>query len=172
MFGIVVVAALVMGVCPQADPRPLGEVRGGVHQRLTSDRLQDARREPDAPAHLFPAAAPALRPRRLPAADPSPVPPPAGAHAMNFDATQLLAYPPMLILIGMGCVVLLAETFVQRQRRAAVWPGWGSPAASPRWRRWCRSGRTPPSRPTHFEGMLVVDRMALYLDAAFIAAAL
>ena len=32
---------------------------------------------------------------------------------MTFDSSQLLAYAPMLILIGMGCVILLAETFIQ-----------------------------------------------------------
>ena len=39
---------------------------------------------------------------------------------MTFDATQLFAYTPMLILIGMGCVILLAETFVRGPSRAGL----------------------------------------------------
>ncbi len=43
---------------------------------------------------------------------------------MSFDATQLFAFAPMLILIGMGCVVLLAETFVRGAARAGLaWLG-------------------------------------------------
>jgi NADH-quinone oxidoreductase subunit N len=90
---------------------------------------------------------------------------------MTFDINQLFAYSPMLILIGMGCVILLAETFIQGKARsglawlgvagcvaalAAIVAAWGDAA-------------TPAS---HFDGMLTVDRMALYLDAAFVIAAL
>ncbi len=90
---------------------------------------------------------------------------------MTFDVAQLFAYSPMLILIGMGCVILLAETFIQGKARSGLaWLGvagcvaalvaivaaWGDAA-------------TPTS---HFDGMLTVDRMALYLDAAFVVAAL
>jgi len=90
---------------------------------------------------------------------------------MSFNAGQVLAYLPMLILIGMGCVVLLAETFVHGARRSGLaWLGvagcvaalaavvgqWGD-AAHPE---------------THFLGMLVLDRMALFLDGAFIVAGL
>ncbi len=91
---------------------------------------------------------------------------------MTFDINQLFAYSPMLILIGMGCVILLAETFIQGKatRSGLAWlgvagcvaalvaigVGWGDAA-------------TPAS---HFDGMLTVDRMALYLDAAFVVAAL
>jgi len=90
---------------------------------------------------------------------------------MTFDVSQLFAYSPMLILIGMGCVILLAETFIQGKARSGLaWLGvagcvaalvaivaaWGDAA-------------TPAS---HFDGMLTVDRMALYLDAAFVFAAL
>ena len=39
---------------------------------------------------------------------------------MIFDSTQLFAYSPMLILIGMGCLVLLAETFVKGAARAGL----------------------------------------------------
>jgi NADH-quinone oxidoreductase subunit N len=90
---------------------------------------------------------------------------------MSFDSSQLFAYAPMLILIGMGCVVLLGETFIEGKARAGLaWLGvagcvaalvaigfeWGDAA-------------TPAS---HFDGMLTVDRMSLYLDAAFVSAAL
>ena len=82
---------------------------------------------------------------------------------MKFDVNQLFAYSPMLVLVAMGCVVLLAETFARGRSRAGLaWLGvagcvaalvavvaeWGD-AANPQ---------------THFQGMLVVDRMALYLD--------
>jgi NADH-quinone oxidoreductase subunit N len=90
---------------------------------------------------------------------------------MSFDASQLLAYTPLLILIGMGCLILLAETFAQGQARAglawlgiagcvgaliAIVVGWEGAAEAQ----------------THFQGMLVVDRMALFLDGTFVAAAL
>ncbi len=90
---------------------------------------------------------------------------------MSFDAAQLFAYAPLLILIGMGCLILLAETFARGVSRTglawlgiagcvgaaiAIVAGWAA-AADPT---------------THFQGMLVVDRMALFLDGAFVAAAL
>jgi len=90
---------------------------------------------------------------------------------VSFDATQILAYTPMLILIGMGCVVLLAETFAQERSRAGLaWLGVAGCVAAliaivVQW-----PDVAEPQ--THFGGMLVVDRMALYLDAAFIAASL
>ena len=91
---------------------------------------------------------------------------------MSFDSGQILAYAPMLILIGMGCVMLLAETFVQRHASAAASHGWASPAASRRWAPSSRSGATRSIPSTHFQGMLVVDRMSLFLDGAFIVAGL
>jgi NADH-quinone oxidoreductase subunit N len=90
---------------------------------------------------------------------------------MSFDASQLLAYTPLLILIGMGCLILLAETFAHGHARTglawlgiagcvgalvAIVAGWEGAADAP----------------THFQGMLVVDRMALFLDGTFVAAAL
>ncbi len=90
---------------------------------------------------------------------------------MTFDSSQIFAYLPMLILVGMGCVILLAETFATADsRRGLAWLGVGGCVASlaallAQW--------GDASQPAiHFQGMLVVDRMALYLDAAFIAAAL
>ena len=90
---------------------------------------------------------------------------------MNFDAVQLLAYAPMLLLIGMGCVILLAETFARGTSRAGLaWVGVASCVAALvllvlEW---------PDAvvAQTHFGGMLVVDRMALYLDGAFVVSAL
>jgi NADH-quinone oxidoreductase subunit N len=90
---------------------------------------------------------------------------------MTFDTSQLFAYAPMLILIGMGCVILLAETFVQGNARAGLaWLGVAGCVAAlvaivVGW----PDAATPAS---HFDGMLTVDRMALYLDAAFVVAAL
>jgi NADH-quinone oxidoreductase subunit N len=90
---------------------------------------------------------------------------------MTFDTTQLLSYTPMLILIGMACVILLAETFVRGTARAGLaWMGVAGCVAAlvaiaAGW-----SDAAEPS--THFQGMLTVDRMALYLDAAFVVAAL
>jgi NADH-quinone oxidoreductase subunit N len=90
---------------------------------------------------------------------------------VSFDSTQLFAYAPMLILIGMGCLILLAETFAQGVARTglawlgiagcvgaliAIVAGWEAAADAQ----------------THFQGMLVVDRMALFLDGAFVSAAL
>jgi NADH-quinone oxidoreductase subunit N len=90
---------------------------------------------------------------------------------MIFNVDQLFAYAPMLILIGMGCVVLLAETFVGGSRRAGL--AWlavaGCVAAlgaiAIQW-----GDATEPQ--SHFQGMLVVDRMALFLDGAFAVTAL
>ena len=90
---------------------------------------------------------------------------------MSFDSNQILAYLPMLILVGMGCVILLAETFATADsRRGLAWLGVGGciGALVALVAQWGDSAQPV----THFQGMLVVDRMALYLDGAFIAAAL
>src|SRR3954471_621093 len=77
----------------------------------------------------------------------------------------------MLLLIIMGCVILLAETFVRGPSRAGLaWLGVASCVGAlvmlvGQW----PEAATPQS---HFQGMLVVDRMALYLDGAFILAGL
>jgi NADH-quinone oxidoreductase subunit N len=77
----------------------------------------------------------------------------------------------MLILIAMGCVVLLAETFARGSARAGL--GWlaaaGCVAALVAIVAQWPDAAEPQS---HFQGMLVVDRMALYLDGAFVIAAL
>src|SRR5450432_434194 len=91
---------------------------------------------------------------------------------MSFDSNQILAYLPMLILIGMGCVILLAETFATpaSPRGGLAWLGIGGCVASvgALVSQWGDAGQVT----THFQGMLVVDRVALYLDASFLAAAL
>ena len=87
VFGIVVVAALVMGVFPQPI---LSRSEKSVDAFITGyrDRLQDARKAPDAPAHVYPAlppaatgpapAAPAAAPAPGAAAPPPPALPPGG----------------------------------------------------------------------------------------------
>jgi NADH-quinone oxidoreductase subunit N len=76
----------------------------------------------------------------------------------------------MLILIGMGCVVLLGETFIRGTSRTGLaWIGVASCVAAlaaivAEW----PDAATPT---THFDGMLTVDRMSLYLDAAFVVSA-
>jgi NADH-quinone oxidoreductase subunit N len=90
---------------------------------------------------------------------------------MNFDNSQILAYLPMLIVVAMGCMVLLAETFVHGEsRRGLAWLGVGGciAAAGALFLQWSEAAQ--PIQ--HFQGMLVVDRMALYLDASFLAAAI
>ncbi len=56
VFGVIVVAAVVMGLAPQPI---LSRSEKSVDAFVTSyrDRLQDARRQPDAPAHIYPALA-------------------------------------------------------------------------------------------------------------------
>src|SRR4051812_6006215 len=90
---------------------------------------------------------------------------------MTFDSTQMFAYLPMLILVGMGCVILIAETFASKESRAGLaWLGVGGCIAAgvALIMQWSDAATATE----HFQGMLVVDRMALYLDATFLAAAL
>jgi len=73
VFGIIVVAALVMGIVPQPI---LSRSEKSVNAFITGyrDRLQEARRAPDAPAHVYPAL-PATGTGAAPAAPPAPLPP-------------------------------------------------------------------------------------------------
>ncbi len=168
VFGIVVAAALVMGLAPAADPGPVGEVGRRVRGQLPRSA---ARTRSAAPTRRRTSTRRSPPPRRRPRCSARCRSGARGSRAMTFDVTQLFAYSPMLILIGMGCVILLAETFMQGKARSGLaWLGvagcvaalvaivaaWGDAA-------------TPTS---HFDGMLTVDRMALYLDAAFVVAAL
>jgi NADH-quinone oxidoreductase subunit N len=90
---------------------------------------------------------------------------------MIFDSAQILAYLPMLILIGMGCVIILAETFMHGKSRGGLaWLGVAGcvaalAALAAQW------GDATTAQ-THFQGMLIVDRMALYLDGAFLVASI
>ena len=141
VFGIIVVAALVLGIFPQPI---LSRSEKSVNAFINGyrERLQDARKRPTRRRTSI------RRCRRAPRRPQRQAPPQHGARRrpprrtrqrrhgpVTFDAAQLFAYTPMLILIGMGCVVLLAETFVRGPSRAG-WPGWASPPASPRWPRW------------------------------------
>jgi NADH-quinone oxidoreductase subunit N len=95
---------------------------------------------------------------------------------MIFDSSQILAYLPMLILIGMGCVILLAETFAiaESRRGGLAWLGIAGciGATGALVAQWGDATTIATTGATHFGGMLVVDRMALYLDGAFIATSL
>jgi NADH-quinone oxidoreductase subunit M len=75
VFAIVVVAAIVMGVMP----RPILERSEKSVQAFVDnyrDRLQEARRAPDAPAHVYPALPGAAGGAPTPAAGAGPPPPP------------------------------------------------------------------------------------------------
>jgi NADH-quinone oxidoreductase subunit M len=78
VFGIVVAAALVLGIAPQPI---LSRSEASVKAFIANyrDRLQEARRAPEAPAHVYPAlpAPPAVAPAAPPPAPPPPPPPPA-----------------------------------------------------------------------------------------------
>ena len=72
VFGIIVVAALVLGIWPQPI---LARSEKSVQAFISNyrDRLQEARRAPEAPPHIYPALPPAAAPRRRrPAAAPPP----------------------------------------------------------------------------------------------------
>jgi NADH-quinone oxidoreductase subunit N len=90
---------------------------------------------------------------------------------VSFDSSQILAYSPMLLLVALGCVILIAETFAKESNRSGLaWLGVAGCVGAlgllvGQW-----PDATTPT--THFQGMLVVDRMSLYLDAAFLVAAL
>ena len=84
VFGIIVVAALALGIFPQPI---LSRSEKSVNAFITGyrDRLQDARRAPEAPPHVYPA---------LPAAAPAPAgaaAPPAGAPPTPLPP----AHPPI-----------------------------------------------------------------------------
>jgi NADH-quinone oxidoreductase subunit M len=66
VFGIVIVAALVMGIWPQPI---LDRSEKSVQATIASftERLKDARKSPDAPAHVFPALPSAPAPAPIPA---------------------------------------------------------------------------------------------------------
>jgi NADH-quinone oxidoreductase subunit N len=89
---------------------------------------------------------------------------------MSFDVSQLSALVPLIILTGMGCVVLLAETFVKGQSRAGLmWLTVATCVAAliaiaAQW-------ADAATAATTLQGMWITDRMALFLDATFVVTA-
>ncbi len=90
---------------------------------------------------------------------------------MTFDVAQLALLAPFLILVGMGCFVLLAETFVKGPSRSGLL--WLSAAGCviaglalvDQW-------DAAATSTTVLQGMWTVDRLSLFIDGAFIATAL
>src|SRR5206468_3369845 len=108
------------GHLAEADPRPFGEVGAGVPvvvQRAAARRARQPRRAgPPVPG----AGGRGAGGRGAGCASRAA----CRRSAMIFNGGQILAYLPMMILIGMGCVVLLAETFVHGTQRAGLaWLG-------------------------------------------------
>lgn len=90
---------------------------------------------------------------------------------MSFDPLQLVHLVPLLILAGMACVVLLAETFSRSPRRTGVAVlAFATCVAALAAIVVEASQITAPVR--LFAGMLVVDRTALFLDFVAVLAAL
>jgi NADH-quinone oxidoreductase subunit N len=90
---------------------------------------------------------------------------------MTFDFNQMVPLIPMLVLIGMGCVVLLAETFVEgKSREGLVWLSVAGCLATLvalvfQW-------EPAVTRTTVLQGMWVLDRMSIFIDGAFVLTAL
>jgi NADH-quinone oxidoreductase subunit N len=90
---------------------------------------------------------------------------------MTFEFAHLAALAPMLILVAMGCVVLIGETFVKGESRAGLL--WLSAAGSVAALvslvgQWDEAATAT----TVLQGMWAVDRLALFIDGAFILSAL
>jgi NADH-quinone oxidoreductase subunit N len=85
---------------------------------------------------------------------------------MTFDLAQISAIAPLLIISVMGCVLLVAETFIAgRSREGLMWLGVAGCVATLvavviQW----PDAATPR---TVFQEMWVVDRMGLFLDGIF-----
>jgi len=90
-----------------------------------------------------------------------------------FQLADVVAFLPLFILVAMGCVVLLAETFVQAERRAGLaWLSVGTCVAAliaivAQW----NDAADLAAATSHFQGMLVVDRTSLFIDAVFLLTA-
>ena len=90
---------------------------------------------------------------------------------MTFDLSQMAALVPFLILVGMGSLVLLAETFVATSARHGLL--WLSAAG-------CVAAGVAvvgqwdgaASATTVLQNMWAIDRLSLFVDVAFIATAL
>lgn len=90
---------------------------------------------------------------------------------MTFDFAQLPALAPLLILVGMGCLVLLAETFSEQHGRSGLL--WLSVAGcvvtlGALVGQWDAAG----TKTTFMQGMWAQDRTAVFLDVAFVLTAL
>ncbi len=89
---------------------------------------------------------------------------------MSFDLSQLSAIVPLIIVTGMGCLILLAETFARNRARtglASLALGgcvFAFVAVAAQW-------DAAATKTTVLQGMWVMDRMALFLDATFVATA-
>jgi NADH-quinone oxidoreductase subunit N len=90
---------------------------------------------------------------------------------MKFDLPGLLAIMPLVIVVMAACVMLIAETFVRsgsRQGLAAIGVVGQVAALVFIGSQWSGVGSELADRQVYFEGMVVVDRMALLLDATFL----
>jgi NADH-quinone oxidoreductase subunit N len=89
---------------------------------------------------------------------------------MNFDVTQLPVLTPLIILSGMGCLILVAETFIKgTTRQGLMWLGVASCVAALaaiafQW-------DDAATAQTVLQEMWVQDRMALFLDGTFVVTA-
>jgi NADH-quinone oxidoreductase subunit N len=89
---------------------------------------------------------------------------------MTFDASQFAQIAALLILSGMGCLVLIAETFIKGQtRQGLMWLSVGGCVAAliaviAQW-------DDAATATSIFQDMWAIDRMALFLDGTFLVAA-
>ena len=86
---------------------------------------------------------------------------------MEFNVAEIGALTPMLILVGMGCLVLLAETFASTETRGGlVWLSVAGCLAAlvALVFQWDESANPT----TVLQGMWILDRMAVFIDAAFV----
>lgn len=90
---------------------------------------------------------------------------------MNFDAASVALIAPLLIVVGMGCVLLVAETFIETggQRQGLAYLGVATCVAAliAITAQWTDAASAKPV----FQRMMVVDHMSLLLDATFLATA-
>ena len=90
---------------------------------------------------------------------------------MTFDLSQLNAIVPLLIISGMGCIILLAETFARgTSRDGLMWLAVASCVAALVALVFQWDGVATPLNT--FQDMWVVDRTSLFLDGTFLLTAL
>jgi NADH-quinone oxidoreductase subunit N len=89
---------------------------------------------------------------------------------MSFDVSQFGHIAALIILTGMGCLVLVAETFVKGEsRQGLMWLSVGGCAAA--LVAVCAQWEDAGTATSILQDMWVIDRMALFLDATFIITA-